>query len=143
MAISLVVRAAVPIDIQTLVEIEAESFTDLPWPKESFLAYDCLVAEVGGTVAGFLISREIFPSEQAPPEREVLNLAVARRFRRQGIARRLLEAELEREAIFFLEVRESNYAAQTLYRQAGFAEISRRKGYYQNPSETAIVMRTK
>lgn len=138
-----VVRAAVPSDLQILIEIEAESFTDLPWPLESFLAYDCLVAEVAGRVAGFLISREIFAGKEAPPEREILNLAVAKRFRRLGVATCLLEFELKREAIFFLEVRESNDAAQTLYRRFGFTEIGHRDGYYQNPSETAIVMRTK
>jgi ribosomal-protein-alanine N-acetyltransferase len=60
-----------------------------------------------------------------------------------GIASSLLAFELKRDDIFFLEVRESNHGAQTLYRQFGFIEIGRRPDYYQNPSETAIVMRSK
>jgi ribosomal-protein-alanine N-acetyltransferase len=41
----------------------------------------------------------------------------------------------------FLEVRESNEAALKLYRKLGFGEIGRREKYYENPEETAIVMR--
>jgi ribosomal-protein-alanine N-acetyltransferase len=137
------IRPAVPSDLPALVAIETESFSDLPWPPDSFLAYDCLVAELGGEVAAFLISREVFAGEQATPEREILNLAVAKRFRRLGIASTLLAFELKRDDIFFLEVRESNHGAQTLYRQFGFTEIGRRRDYYQNPRETAIVMRSK
>jgi ribosomal-protein-alanine acetyltransferase len=137
------IRRAVPTDLPALTAIEAESFSDSLWPPHTFLAYDCLVAEVGGEVAGFLISREVFAGGQAPPEREILNLAVAKRFRRMGIASSLLTFELKRDDIFFLEVRESNNGAQTLYRRFGFTEIGRRQDYYQNPNETAIVMRSK
>jgi ribosomal-protein-alanine acetyltransferase len=136
-------RPAVAADLAALVEIEAESFQDLPWPAASFLLYDCTVSEVGGTITGFLVSREIFAGTTAPPEREILNLAVGKRFRRQGIAAALLELELARGGLFFLEVRESNQAAQALYRNHGFTEIGRRRDYYQHPNETAIVMRTK
>jgi ribosomal-protein-alanine N-acetyltransferase len=136
------IRRAVPADLPAVVRIEAESFSDLPWPRESFLAYDCLVAEFNGQVAGFLISREIFAGGTAPPEREILNLAVAQRFRRMGIASSLLALELENAAVFFLEVRESNHAAQALYRRFGFTEMGRRADYYRNPIETAIVMRS-
>lgn len=137
------IRHATETDLETLLEIETESFSDHPWPLESFFAYDCLVAEFEGQIAGFLISREIFSGGGELAEREILNLAVAKRFRRVGVATSLLEVELKRGATFFLEVRESNDVARTLYRHFGFTEIGRREDYYQNPSETAIVMRTK
>jgi ribosomal protein S18 acetylase RimI-like enzyme len=120
------IRPAVPSDLPALVAIETESFSEL-----------------GGQVAAFLISREVFAGGQVPPEREILNLAVAGRFRRLGIASSLLTFELKRDDIFFLEVRESNHGAQTLYRRFGFTEIGRRRDYYRNPRETAIVMRSK
>ena len=41
----------------------------------------------------------------------------------------------------FLEVRQSNTAALTLYRTLAFAEVGVRPGYYENPTEPGIVMR--
>ena len=41
----------------------------------------------------------------------------------------------------FLEVRESNRGARVLYEKSGFAETGRRKGYYTNPPEDAILCR--
>ena len=41
----------------------------------------------------------------------------------------------------FLEVRESNVAAQSLYQSAGFQQVSRRRRYYEEPVEDALVMR--
>ena len=43
----------------------------------------------------------------------------------------------------FLEVRESNQSARGLYRKMGFEETGRRKGYYANPAEDAILGRLK
>jgi ribosomal-protein-alanine N-acetyltransferase len=138
------IRPAGEADVAALAEIEKEAFSVDPWPKGSFLKYDCWVADLDGQVAGFLVSRETYAGEkETPPEREILNLAVATGFRRQGIATLLLRRELTRKADFFLEVRESNTAARTLYGKLGFAEIARRGGYYHQPNETAIVMKMK
>ena len=146
MALVAAIRPAAESDLAALDEIEQASFEDR-WEAKSFFQYSCIVAEIGNEVAGFevagfLVSREIFAgSGQAPPEREILNLAVAPRFRRQGVAGLLLQYELNHRAIFYLEVRESNTAARALYGKFGFREISRRTGYYLHPPETAIVMR--
>ena len=146
MAVVAAIRPAVELDLPALDEIEQESFAD-HWTAKSFLEYSCVVAEIGEEIVGFLVSREIFAgSRDAPPEREILNLAVRTRFRRQGIAGLLLghelsRWELSRRAIFFLEVRESNTAARALYGKFGFREINRRTGYYRHPPETAIVMK--
>jgi [ribosomal protein S18]-alanine N-acetyltransferase len=135
------VRPAVELDLPALDRIEQESFAD-HWAAKSFLEYSCIVAEIGSEIVGFLVSREIFAgSRDAPPEREILNLAVAARFRRQGIAGLLLGHELGKRAIYYLEVRESNTAARALYSKFGFREINRRTGYYRHPPETAIVMK--
>jgi ribosomal-protein-alanine N-acetyltransferase len=141
MALAVAIRPAAESDLPALDEIEQACFRD-HWEAKSFLQYGCIVAERGNEVAGFLVSREIFAgSHQAPPEREILNLAVAPRFRRQGIAGLLLQHELNCRAIFYLEVRESNIAARALYGKFGFREVTRRTGYYLHPPETAIVMR--
>ena len=72
------------------------------------------------------------------------NVAVRPSCRRQGIADRLLdvfcrfgEANL---AFLTLEVRPSNTAAVALYEKNGFQEAGRRKGYYDNPKEDALLL---
>lgn len=139
-----VIRSATAADGPALVEIEEQSFSDPSWDLPSFFKYTCFVAEVDGTVAGFIVSREVSPAVNgALPEREILNLAVAPKFRGSGLATALLKHELSLEATHFLEVRESNAAAQALYQKCGFVVIGRRSGYYEYPPETAIVMRVK
>jgi ribosomal-protein-alanine N-acetyltransferase len=129
-------------DVPLLVELERAAFETPNWPADTFLRYDCTVVEVDGELVGFLVSRQIFAGDTvAPPEREILNLAVAPLYRRAGLATMMLRSELRRPVIFLLEVRESNRAARALYERFGFVEISRRKDYYDNPRETAIVMR--
>ena len=138
------IRSATPADAPLLVEIERQSFSNPTWDLDSFFTYPCVVAEVDGTVAGFLVFREISPAvDGSPPEREILNLAVAREHRRMGLATALLNHELSSGATHFLEVRESNVAAQALYRKCGFVEIASRAAYYEYPTETAIVMTVK
>jgi ribosomal-protein-alanine N-acetyltransferase len=146
MALTIRLRPASSADAEALAAIEQESFPDPSWTSDDFLKYDCVVAEVGliPSIGGFLVSRETFPgTAEAPAEREILNLAVAVQFRRLGIARALLENELKRAAEVFLEVRRSNAPAIQLYKTAGFIEVSQRCAYYDNPVESAIVMRTK
>jgi ribosomal-protein-alanine N-acetyltransferase len=144
MAINAVLRPATKDDVPALVELERAAFTVPNWPADTFLRYVCTVAEILGEVGGFLVSREIFAgTNAAPPEREILNLAVDPRYRRAGIATLLIKQEIRKKALFFLEVRESNLAARALYERLGFVEISRRAEYYNNPTETAIVMRMK
>jgi ribosomal-protein-alanine N-acetyltransferase len=144
MAVEAVLRPATKSDLPALVELERISFTVPNWPADTFLRYDCTVAEVAGEIGGFLVSREIFRGNaKEGPEREILNLAVAPRHRRLGIATLLIKQEFSKKASFFLEVRESNLAARALYQRLGFVEIGRRAEYYSNPTETAIVMRMK
>ena len=137
------IRTASRDDLREIVEIERLSFTGNFWNAESFEAYDCLIAQVCGKTAGFLVSRELIGNERGDGEREILNLAVHPDRRRQKIASALLKQELARGGAFFLEVRESNMAARKLYESLGFRAIGRRNQYYVNPAETAIVMKRK
>jgi ribosomal-protein-alanine acetyltransferase len=88
---------------------------------------------------GFIIARI------AADEMEILNLAVSVRTRRQGIAAKMLGAAMaagkERGAKgAFLEVRESNAGARCFYQSQGFTESGRRKGYYSQPYDDALVL---
>ena len=65
--------------------------------------------------------------------------------RRRGVASQLMRAlvtiggerQLER---ILLEVRESNYAGRALYQRFGFQVNGRRKGYYSQPPEDALLL---
>lgn len=73
---------------------------------------------------------------------EILKLAVTPAFRRQGWAERLIGALVAKtgpQAKVWLELRESNQPAQTLYLKQGFVEIGRRKAYYSNPVEDGLL----
>ena len=79
-------------------------------------------------------------------ETEIFNVAVSPKFRRNGIAKALIEkfieAVREKETqVIFLEVRTSNLGAINLYEKAGFVFCGIRKDYYTNPKENAILMR--
>ncbi|MDH6364967.1 ribosomal-protein-alanine N-acetyltransferase [Enterococcus sp. PF1-24] len=81
-------------------------------------------------------------------EGEIINVAVKKTFQGQGIAKALLnelEVKLQEKAVqlLFLEVRESNQAAQCLYQKNCFTSVALRKKYYQNPLENGIVMQKK
>jgi ribosomal-protein-alanine N-acetyltransferase len=146
MALAIRIRSAQNSDADALLAIENECFSDSNWAQADFFRYDCLVAETvdTGEIAGFLVSRQIAPGNQTtPPEREILNLAISKGFRRNNIAKRLLAQEFVHRAATFLEVRESNVAARRLYQNLGFEEIGIRAEYYENPVESAIVMRMK
>ena len=107
------------------------------WAVTEYMQYEFGVAICAGTVAGFLVWRRL-----AEGEYEVLNLVVAPAFRRQGVARQLLGSVLPGAGrVVFLEVRESNLAARNFYKSMGFKEVSIRREYYDNPPDSAIVMK--
>jgi len=131
------VRRATSEDVDRILAIQATAREASQWAREDYLNYDCHVALCGGTVAGFMVSRRIVEGE-----REILNVAVHPEMRRSGIATTLIRAEMKRwPGVHFLEVRESNAAARRLYRQIGFEEAGLRPAYYDDPAESAIVMR--
>jgi ribosomal-protein-alanine N-acetyltransferase len=130
--------------VPTVHAIEQVVFAD-PWSTQDFR--DCvtsdalfLVAEVDGKVGGYVVALDV------ADEGEILNLAVAPGGRRHGLGRALVEAILgdlgDRDVRHvYLEVRESNAPARTLYAAHGFREVGRRQKYYRRPVEDAIVLR--
>jgi ribosomal-protein-alanine N-acetyltransferase len=139
------IRRGTPADAPALVAIERRAFGD-PWSEASFregltAAWSFgLVGEVHDEIIGYLIARE------AGGSGEILNLAVDPPRRRAGVGRTLLDAGLtvlQRRGAeeIFLEVRESNLAAQALYLAAGFRIVGQRADYYRNPKEDALVLR--
>ena len=100
-------------------------------------------AMLGRSLHGFILSR------LAGGEAEILSVAVASARRSRGLARALLNLHLRRLAglgtnAVFLEVDEDNEPARRLYQRAGFHEVGRRPGYYQqgrDKAATALVLR--
>ena len=93
-------------------------------------------------ILGFLVARRL------GSEWELENIVVSPMFQREGIGRRLLEELMSRARengadALFLEVRESNTAARSLYEQVGFEPTGRRKSYYKEPQEDGILYRRK
>ena len=92
-----------------------------------------------GAFAGFILSRMV------TDEAEILSVAVAAGWRGRGLSRRLLDLHLRRLAglgtrAVFLEVEEGNQPALRLYRRAGFRQVGRREGYYQESRGAAALI---
>lgn len=139
------IRRAVPGDLEAIVAIELRHATTAHWTwrhYEQLLAPDskrlALVAELDQQIAGFLVARRV------ADEYDIEYIAVLPELQRQGLGGALLGhfvdiAIQENVCEIFLEVRESNTAARALYRKWCFSEAGRRKGYYTDPVEDAIV----
>ena len=124
-------------DLEAVAVIQQASPGAAGWNAGDYLEQDFLVAVEGNRIVGFLVARSV-----ADDEREILNLAVAPDFRGKGVGRALFERAFEAfRGSVYLEVRESNGIAQEFYKSLGFKELSKRKGYYDSPLETAIVMK--
>ena len=134
-----------PRDAEAASEILRGGDGAAPWSARILLAglgpkTWAYLSERGGEPTGFIIGRQV-----GPEEGEVLNLAVRKVCRRQGegsaLVHRLLD-EFRRQEVqrAFLEVRESNLGARAFYEHLGFRVAGRREHYYQEPTETAIVM---
>lgn len=97
------------------------------------------IAEEDDVVVGFLIARAI------AHEIEILNFAVDKRLRGRGIGASLLReafqwGKTQGAQRAFLEVRSSNAAALKFYERHGFQTVGRRRSYYVDPVEDALVL---
>lgn len=136
-------------DIEQILEIEEISFNE-PWSLMLFLeelickdALDYVVktyeTKETETVTAYICSR-ITGSEMS-----ILRIAVSKKWRGIGIASWLLNKLFEIAIIkgvtsVFLEVKSSNSAALALYNKAGFIHIGKRRNYYTETGEDALVL---
>ena len=131
--------------VDQIARLEKICFSD-PWSENSIaseldnkLAF-WLVAAEGENVVGYIGSQTVMD------ETDMMNVAVHPDFRRQGIAEALVNGLVDRlkamgSHCLTLEVRASNAPAIFLYEKLGFSEIGRRKNYYRNPREDALILR--
>ena len=141
----LIIRKMTLEDVPDVIDLDQKSFS-LPWPERSFRfeltanpASRCWVAELDGKIVGMIVVWLIVE------EAHVATLATHPDFRRRGIGQRLLSHALrylidEGARSSFLEVRESNFSAQEMYRKFGYEAAGRRPHYYRDNDEDAILM---
>jgi ribosomal-protein-alanine N-acetyltransferase len=140
-------RFAVRTDLSRVVEIERASFSD-PWSLAAFASaldeerINFHVAVRDGDVVGYAVSWCVVD------EAELANLAVVPAMRGQQIGAVLLDRAMADArgagcVVMHLEVRESNAAARALYQSRGFGMVGRRKRYYREPIEDALILRAR
>src|SRR5205085_11133819 len=135
-------------DLDEVLAIERASFT-MPWSRGAFL-YEieqnrvarCLVVREDGVIVGYMCVWEI------ADEVHVTNIAIHPAYRRRGIAHNLLHglvanARARELRMIVLEVRPSNHQAIALYESFHFRVTGRRRGYYYDTGEDALVMETR
>ena len=133
-----------PNDLDEVAMIEKECFNSQAWSRDAFsdaltkdiyLYYVAVRDEHVIGTAGLIISFD---------EATITNVGVKNEMRRCGVAKKLLAALIEigtKNGInhFFLEVREGNVPARRLYESLNFNMAGKRKAFYKNPDEDAIV----
>lgn len=140
----MIIKEMIEENIPQIAEIEKASFSK-PWSEksitESFLSQSNIffVAEINGKIVGYI------GMTLSIDEGYILNVAVLPQYRKQGVGRKLVESLIsfgENNKLVFitLEVRESNIPAISLYTQYGFSQVGKRKNYYSNPSEDALLL---
>jgi [ribosomal protein S18]-alanine N-acetyltransferase len=145
----LTIRAMAWRDLHSVSAIAASLPTAPRWARSAYEAAIAtgdgprriaLVAEHSAEVIGFVVARVVGPVA------EIETIAIAGNAQGYGFGSSLLFAvqeELRRADVeeVELEVRASNEQALRFYRRAGFGEVGRRRGYYREPDEDALVLR--
>lgn len=131
-------------DIAAVVTIEGENYS--PWSFESIVdelgihgGVTLVVVSPSGKIQGWCSCRSI------APEAELLKIAVRSGCRQSGLGTLLLEkliVELSKNSIdtLLLEVRANNVAAIDFYLKNGFKNVGVRSGYYQHPTDDALLL---
>ena len=138
----LAIRSAALNDVSAILSLEQQAPGAAHWRADQYnKLFDSgiiLVAEETGKLCGFVCAQAV------AGEWEIENVVVAAEFLRRGIAQELVRtliqlAQHEAASAVLLEVRESNLPARRLYEKHGFREVGRRRMYYRDPAEDAIL----
>jgi len=139
-----VIRKVETTDVDIIYDYEKLFFKDY-WSKDQILieitnnnAFN-LVFEKDSRLVAYIFTRNSVDFV------EILKIAVSKSFRKIGIAKKLIkEVELfisnSNTSKIFLEVREGNEAAISLYKEFGFKIDGIRKNYYKKYNENALLM---
>lgn len=134
------IQKLTPDYVSAVAEIEKRCFSN-PWNETAVNAEfenhcsEIYIALIDGTAAGYANIYTVLD------EMDIVRVAVLPEYRRQGIAAEILKTVLaEKQGTVYLDVRESNHPAISLYKSLGFVDTGVRKNYYTNPTENAVLM---
>jgi len=127
-------------DLGKIIEIEKEAFNDY-WEisvyEKLFVDYEykAFIYREDEKVVAYAIFLDMVDVY------ELIKIAVKKEHRNQGIGYKFLSDSLNLlDKTVFLEVRENNFSAISLYKKIGFKEINIRKNYYKDTGENALIM---
>lgn len=127
--------------VTAVYEILSDVYPVSPWSEKQILSdmqqdnVDYFFVKKDEKIVGFLAI------SQLAGELEITNIAIKKAYQGHGLGSQLL-ADLDYvDFPIFLEVRASNTPAQALYKKWGFDIIGKRKQYYYEPVEDAIIMK--
>lgn len=142
----MIIRTADQRDIDDIVRIENACFS-VPWSFDAIeqeicenkLAKFFIACDGEDNIVGYIGIWTLLD------ECQINKVAVLPEKRKLGIGKAILNHVLKLTRAqgiksWYLEVRESNIAAQALYKSAGFSSVGIRKGYYATPVEDAVLM---
>lgn len=122
-------------------KIESKSFST-PWNAQIYRGFYekkgsfIFILKNDDVVAAYSLISDMFDSW------ELLRIAVDSKFRKNGLGKTLMKEIVEFcDKDIFLEVREGNEAAKNLYFSCGFIEIGKRKNYYKDNNEDALILK--
>jgi ribosomal-protein-alanine N-acetyltransferase len=129
-------------DLPSVISVERRSFPT-PWSLAMFVlelskpSGICLAAEDSEGLVGYLVCARY------DDVWHLMNVAVHPDRRRRGVATELIERLFDNagtDARFTLEVRVSNGPAIAMYQRYGFRSAGRRRRYYHDNGEDALIM---
>ncbi len=139
---TMAIRIAEFNDLGAILALERQTTGAAHWTAEQYKQLMgsgiVLVAGEADRLCGFISAQAVVG------EWEIENVVVAAQWLRRGIGSELIKALMKRArnqaaTAILLEVRESNLAARGLYEKRGFREVGRRRSYYADPVEDAIL----
>ncbi len=154
MSVSVRVRVTGVADVDAVVALERAAGKAPHWSAAEYVAIVAsedggvrrclLVAERDGRLVGFAVGKAIGVGAEGSGELE--SVAVDAAVRRMGVGRALCRAVVEwcrglGVASVELEVRAASAGAIALYTGLGFVSVGRRRGYYRDPADDALLMR--
>ncbi|WP_234793113.1 ribosomal protein S18-alanine N-acetyltransferase [Streptococcus equinus] len=127
--------------VATVYEILSDVYPVSPWSEKQILSdmqqdnVDYFFVKKDEKIVGFLAI------SQLAGELEITNIAIKKAYQGHGLGSQLLANLDHVDFPIFLEVRASNAPAQALYKKFDFDIIGKRKQYYHEPVEDAIIMK--
>ena len=141
-------RIATLDDLDAIMDLERHGFPTDAWSEQtmgteiSSLHNVYLVDVEGERVVGYGEVRALHGSADSDIQTIALDPSVRGQGRGRSLLRALIATAVERGAReLFLDVRDDNAVARSLYASEGFVELGRRSGYYQPGNVDAVVMR--